>query len=1558
MKKVFWWILGILLSPVLLFAMLTVLLYLPPVQNWAVDKVASVASEKLGMQISVGHVDLSFPLDLEIDRFLVAQPSADSLATSPDTIADVERMVVDVQLLPLLDSRVVINQLEVTRTRLNTSNLVDAAQVRGDVGRLSLASRGIDLDQQSVALNGARLEDARLDVQLRDSVPEDTTTTETLWRIDVDSIVVSRSSLVLHMPGDTMSVAARFGTLTARQALIDLGTQTYTVGSVDWLNGALRYDQNFEPRIEGLDYNHLDLTDIHIGIDSIYYHDPTLRLFMRETAFKEKSGLQLTDLHGAVAMENGSVRLPRFRLKTPDSDIFVEMDMPLSLMDAKDPGRLDLRMNAQIGRKDLMMFLADAPQPLRDRWPYYPLTVSGAVKGNMQHLEFNDLTLELPTAFSATATGYAYNVDDPQRLRGDVTFSGRTQNLGFVMAMLPRDMQRNYRLPPMSAEGRIKADGTNFLADVTAREGSGTVVLNGTLNTDAMRYDGQLSVRNLNVNHFMPRDSIYTVTADISVDGHGTDIFSPDTRLMAYAAVSDLHYKRWHFSDITCQTYVRRANAVINVESRNEMLSGRILMDALLNREKLIANVEADINRADLYAMGLMEKPLSLGLCGEADIKSDMKQTHWMSGLISEIYITDEESTFRSPYVGLHMNLTPDTTIVRAQSGDLVVKIDTNTDYEHLTQQFVTLGDSLLDQFDRKVIDQPALKRLLPTLKIHVESKADNPIADMLRTGQGIEFRDLSFDMSTSAATGVNGSGHMHSLVVSDVRLDTLNFNINQRRERITFGGQIRNNKKNPQFVFNALFDGVVQERGATFGVRYYDAAGQLGARLGAQAEMVDSGINLHLIPARPTLGYKEFNLNKDNFVLLTTKGKVEAKVDFVADDGTGLKIYSDESDSTARQDLTVSLNKINLDEVTSVIPYAPRMTGLMNGDFHVIQDEGGRFSVVSDMDVRNMTYERSPIGNISSEMVYLQKGDTAHAVEARIMMDDEEIGLLTGTYYDKGEGSIDAKVLLERLPLSLANGFVPDQMFGMEGYSVGELDVRGPMSRLLVDGEVKLDSAYLVSVPYGVRMRFAQDPVFIKQSRLNFNNYLLYSSKNDELNVHGTVDFAELDHIMVNVRLRAQNYQVIDAKENRQSVAFGKAFVNLFARLSGTLDNITMRGRFDVLGTTDMSYILRDTPLSTDNQLDELVRFTDFSDSTQTVVERPALTGFKMDMTLNVSNGAHIMAYMNADHSNYIDLMGGGTLRMTYSPADDLRLTGRYTLSNGEMKYSLPVIPLKTFTIQDGSYIEFTGDMMNPTLNITATERTKASVATDGGVGRTVEFDCGVIITQTLSNMGLEFTLDAPEDMQLHSELQAMTVDQRGKQAVAMLTTGMYLSDGNTGSFSMNSALSSFLNSQINQISGSALRTLDLSFGMDNSTDATGETHTDYSFKFAKRFWGNRLKVAVGGKVSTGAEIEQRNNSFFDNVSLEYRLDDTANKYVSLFFQNNSYDWLDGYTQKYGGGFIWRRTMDRFLDIFRLKETTTMMPMRTMNMQQTQRTLPADTLRKDSLKTQVHEAK
>ena len=69
MKKALKWLGIAVLTPILLFVILAALIYFPPVQNWAVKKVAAIASEKTGMDITIEHVCLEFPLDLGIEGF-------------------------------------------------------------------------------------------------------------------------------------------------------------------------------------------------------------------------------------------------------------------------------------------------------------------------------------------------------------------------------------------------------------------------------------------------------------------------------------------------------------------------------------------------------------------------------------------------------------------------------------------------------------------------------------------------------------------------------------------------------------------------------------------------------------------------------------------------------------------------------------------------------------------------------------------------------------------------------------------------------------------------------------------------------------------------------------------------------------------------------------------------------------------------------------------------------------------------------------------------------------------------------------------------------------------------------------------------------------------------------------------------------------------------------------------------------------------------------------------------------------------------------------------------
>ena len=1580
MKKSLKWLGFAVLTPFLLFIIIAVLIYLPPIQNWAVKKVTAITSEKTGMKITIDHVDLAFPLDLGIDGFRVIKPN-DSIPSLNDTIADVRRLVADVRLLPLLRKRVVIDELSFHQAKINTNGFISDLRIKGELDELWLSSKGIDLGRETVEVNGARLSDARLDIALSDTAAIDTTTSEVKWIINADSLSITRTDLKIHLPGDTLQVGGYLARAVAREALIDIGQEIYKVSSLDWHDGALTYDDRSEPEAKGLDYYHIALSDIRLGIDSISYTPQGTSLFMRQMALKEKSGLEITELKGGIRLDSAfhNIKIPSMTLRTPDSDIMAEADIDLSAFSphhqgTENPrqGNLRVRLNAQIGKQDLSRLIGDLPQKLMERYPNHPLTIKGSVNGNMQQMEFTGLDVHLPTALYLTAGGTAGNLADPKQLKADVKFSAKAQDVNFLTAFIDPKMMGGYRIPSgITLDGTVKADGPRYSTDLTVREGSGSVKLKGSATipydargemvTQNMSYDADVKVNNLNLHHFMPKDSLYSVSADIKAKGYGTDFLSKRSRLTADATIHHLQYGGWDLDGITAQATLSDGRGQASITGNNELLDGTISLDALLDTKKIEGSIQAALDKADLYRMRLVKKPLIIGFNGNIDLNSDLKKTHRISGLLGDILIQDKKKAYHPDKIGLLVKTDEDTTIVRAQSGDFIVKLDASDDYEHVLKQVSMLSDSVMAQYNQNIIDQPAVKRLLPTLKLHVESKRDNPIADLLRTSD-ITFKEMMLDLSTSPETGINGQSYLYSLNYDSTRIDTIRLNLTQKGDRLTYQGQIRNNKKNPQFVFNALLDGHFHEHGLLAGLRYYDAKGKMGVRLGVTAEMEAQGIRFRLMPERPTIGYKDFNLNKDNFIFLDKSNRLQAKVDLISDDMTGMKLYTENQDSTMQQDLTLSLHRLDLGEVTSVLPYLPHITGKLDGDYHIVQNREGQFSVASDMAIQKMTYEGSPIGNISTEFVYLQKEDDTHAVEARLMLDDEEFGLLNGSYQNKkvsgtGEGIIDATFTMTRMPLSIANGFVPDQIIGLEGYGDGTLTIQGTTTHPDVNGEIFVDSAYLVSIPYGVRMRFDNDPVRIVGSHLLLENFGLYAYNDQPLNLMGDIDFSDTEHISIDMRMRARDLLLINAKQEAKSIAYGKAYVNFFARLQGPLEEMNMRGRLDVLGSTDMTYMLLDSPLSADNRLNELVKFTDFTDSTQTVVTRPAPSGLTADLTINVSEGAHIVCNLNPDQTNYLDLMGGGDLRMKYN-SEGINMTGRYTLNSGEMKYSLPVIPLKTFTIKDGSYVEFTGDPMNPKLNITATERVKATVNADDGQSRSVTFDCGVIITKTLNDMGLEFTIDAPEDNSVSNDLAMMSADERGKLAVGMLTTGMYLAGGDTGSFSMNSALSSFLQSEINSIAGSALKTLDLSVGIDNSTDASGNMHTDYSFKFAKRFLNNRLKVEIGGKVSSGnSDLSGQNKSFFDNVTMEYRLNQNATKNIKLFYQQNVYDWLEGYTSMYGAGFVWRRRLDNFWDIIRFwkkEQQPQMQRPRTTTLPSMQR----DSTKTDSIRPTPHETR
>ena len=428
MKKYIRWVGIVIAIPIVLFLLIVILLYCPPVQNWAVKRVASYASQKMGMNITVEKVKLVFPLDLGVEGVRVLQPN-DSVTEQTDTIANVGKIVANVQLLPLFSSKVEVNELSLHDVRMNTANLVHEARIKGDVGLLLVQSRGVDLKSKTIRVNQAQLRDANISVELSDTVPPDTTKTPVFWKIKVDKLLVERSKAMIRTAGDTMAVLVEMPKLEAKNGYFDLFKNLYRIETLNWQDGSVNYDLTHKPRTDGLDPNHIRLTHLDLGVDSFYFCQPELKMKVRVCAFKEKSGVQVNHFSTHVGLDSVRLDLPDLVLRTPESSVSANFNMDMNAFDDNNPGKLYVALHASLGKADLLRAMGGMPEGFRKAFPNYPLRIDGVAKGNKKRIAFSGLNVVLPTAFKLQTTGFVENAMDSKRRRGEIFLNANTYNL-------------------------------------------------------------------------------------------------------------------------------------------------------------------------------------------------------------------------------------------------------------------------------------------------------------------------------------------------------------------------------------------------------------------------------------------------------------------------------------------------------------------------------------------------------------------------------------------------------------------------------------------------------------------------------------------------------------------------------------------------------------------------------------------------------------------------------------------------------------------------------------------------------------------------------------------------------------------------------------------------------------------------------------------------------------------------------------------------------------------------------------------------------------------------
>ena len=1511
-KKALKWLGITVATPIALFLLLAILLYIPPVQNFAVHQVANYLSGNLGMDVRIDKVRLAFPLDLAVHHMTAVEKG--------DTLLNANRLRLNVKLMPLFEGRADVDGFELYGLVIDTKSYISDTRIKGHAGQLTAAAHGVDWEKELVNLDHARLHDADIYVTLSDTAKKDTTESKAKWNIAVKKVDIERSKVHLQMPGDSMRIYANLGRAALRGGAFDTGRNYYAVKALRLQDCDVNYDIPYIKPVAGIDPNHIAVKRLTLMLDTLSYNNEgVLRAGLRGLTLHEKCGLDVTRLSGSVYMDTTQLRLPALRLRTPASRIDADVAFDFKAFSAGKGGHCQAMVDASIGYDDIRTLATGYVDKTYLRaLPHKPLAIKGTMSGNIDHLRLPSLTLNMPGVLQASANGYTNYVTKDWR-NGKFNFNLRTKSMAAVRQLMPASLKQSINVPDgLSLRGKAAFNGNRYDADIKAGIGRGSLAAKAKLDVKRETYNVVATAHQLPIASIVRGVPVGPFSGSLRASGSGWDVMSPRASLTADAKVNALSYERYPLGGISVKANLRGGKAVAHFEADNPLLQGNGHIEALLGRHNYEVAVKASLPNLDLKRLGVTTDTLYFGT--DIDIKATANKAftaYALSGSIANNHFTTQRMSAMAKDILFDLATSRDTTTANISAGDLRLRLGAKGDIPHLGTHLARFANELQKEAKTYNIDQERLKTYLPVMVFYLDAGRDNPLYNIARM-KGYSFSSAYVNLNTDPHVGMTGDARMGALNVGALLLDTIDTHIFQDSTGVQMRGLVKNGKKNPN-PLEVRMRSYVMRSGAGIELSYYDSEGERGVDVGLQAALVDGGLNIHLYPENPVLAYRNFKVNKDNYIFLGKDNSIRADVDLLADDGTGLKIYGEPKDSV--NDLTVSVNQVNLGELSAVLPYMPKLSGMLSGDVHVTDDsQHKQLSAMASLTADNFKYEDMPLGNVGIDAVYLPKTGGEHQASAFISSNGKEVLACNGTYFDRDGGTFEGDAQLHDFPLQMLNGFMAGTDVALKGIAGGDLRVNGSLDKPVINGSLDLDSAHIYSDVYGFDLRTDERALDIKDSRIIFSDYRLFSTGKEPMVLNGTFDMSDFERMRMDFAMRAKNFELINTRKKAQSMLFGKVYANYVGTLKGTTDNLSLRGKLEVLDRTDVTYILKDSPLSVDDRLHDLVQFTNFKDSTQTAQPEKAVDG-GMDITMgiSISDAAIFHCNLSDDGQSYVKLEGGGDMTLRMTQQGDMRMTGLFTTNSGEMKYQLPVIPLKTFQIVQGSYVQFTGDVMNPTLNIAAKERTKA-VVTEDDRQRSVAFDVGVKITKPLNDMGLEFTIEAPEDLNIQNQLASMSAEQRGKAAVTMMATGMYMTDETmmSGSgFKANNALNAFLQSEIQNIAGSALKTIDINLGVESGTSQTGTSTTDYSFQFAKRFWGNRISVIIGGKVSTGADATNSAESFINNVSVEYRLDQGATRYVKAFYDRDTQDPLEGQLTKTGAGLVLRRKTDKLGELF-----------------------------------------
>ena len=1293
---------------------------------------------------------------------------------------------------------------------------------------------------------------------------------------------------------------------------------------------------------QGINWADLDIKDIDLKAKELQFVAGIMSGELTSLSFREKSGYSIEKISGKARVGRGKTIVEDLHIDDPWSDVKMALymmtyDNVKAFQDFINLVKIDGEiLESSLDFRTISYF---APELMGNN---LKIDVSGTMSGYIDDFTFSDIKVNSVSGrFKGTADGRLAGLPEitdtylDARLKG---FSFTSNGLDHFLSQwtdeknpLGLDRFAKGTVFNLDARGTGMMNSLAINADIRSSIGSAEadVTLDNIVESDKpIGIAGRIQTEDLDIGKIIDNDLLGPATLKTAMKATLGNEDHPSEIRIDTLKIDRLNANHYDYSDITAVGNISSngfdGRIVCHDPNLNFLFQGAFALSAKTQnaRYKFFTN----IGHADLNAINLDKRGMSrVHLRASADFTKSSAGDLRGKIDVGDIELQNSTGSYKIGNINLVSYSSDSTYVIRMDSkflnGNYTGSAPVTTFVEDL--KGITLKKELPALYEDAAYDWNG-----NTYRLNFKFNNSMDLLNFVMPG-------LYIDEGTMISADVDRQGRFTAAVNSNRLafkknyLKGLNAELNNADDALDCTLDCAEAKVASISMKDSYLNlhGQDNHIGMKFG---YDNASELTntgevilrSTLTREDNILDVG--MEFLPSSIFVNAKEWNIQPSELHL--NEAGVDVKT-FALTSGEERISINGKASKDQQDTLNLNLGRFDLAMLNGIIGRELGIEGAATGTVQLtspLKEKG----ILVDMICDSTYFAYVPLGIVNIESRW-DEDDQNFAIMLRNEIDGRSSIHTEGTFTPKDE-TLDMTANLNWMSIGYAQPLLTDVFSQMDGNISGLIKVSGPISNLSISSENTYLEDGLLRVAYTNVPYHADGPFRLDDTGAYFDNISIRDDYTGTGKVNGSINWDHFRDMSFNTSITVNEIEGINISEDNGEGFYGRLFATGNVSITGpmnsillTVDAVTAKtGQLHIpltsAATGEMANLLRFKEVEVIERIDPYeAMMVDMK------AREEAQSDFRVKLRVNAQ--PEVQAFVEIDKASGNVLSGYGNGLIDLEAGTDLfNINGDYILSGGSYKFVALGLVSRDFQIEDGSSIRFNGDIMNSTLDINAVYKTKASLSTllsdESSVSNKRNVECGISITDRLSNPELGFSIDIPDlNPMIKSRVESAlsTEDKVQKQFLSLILSNSFLPDEQSGIVNNSSLLYSnvteaFAN-QLNNIFHKLDIPLDL--GLNYQPNESGNDLFDVAV--STQLFNNR--VVVNGNIGNKQySTSGSQNDVVGDLDIEIKLNRSGAFRLNLF--SHSADQFSNYldnSQRNGVGVTYQtefNSLGRFI--------------------------------------------